>query len=157
MNKQAARAIAEAIHSSLFDYHGYRTVSRERAADQQCAGRTHYFSDATRAYFRSRVLRLRTECDGLILGAIESTAGDMQNTFRVYRPVFIAIDGFVLDRPNLEDAARNAAGAEKQYAAILATLDSDSVGRAILERAESNARRTLERIKAARRAMRAKA
>lgn len=156
MKHETAKAIASAAGFDLYQYDGSRTCSREAIAERLTAGRTHYFDEGTRRYFGSRVLRLRTHCAGLILGAVESSKGDFEGSFRVYRPVFIAIDGTVIAKPNIEDSARNAAGAEKQYSAILATLTDESVAADILQRAERNARRTLDAIKTARRAMRAK-
>ena len=144
--KNAARAAG----LDLFRYDGSRVHSLDVTAENLTAGRTHYFSNGTRRFHGSRVCKLSELSEGLVLGFIERVSLDFEHTRKGYRPGFVAVDGYVFDRPNMEDSFSTKRAAEREFWRLANLHDSAEIFGAILARQSSEALRSLQNVEAAR-------
>ena len=147
-NTPATKALCDAIHGAglytrFSSDHGRDAVT---CAERNLEGRTHYVSDSTRRFHKSRISKAVAFSDGLIFGIVESCAADYENTRRVHRPVFFDLDGHIIARPDLEHSARSGTTAVKQFWAMADVIDPIAVTRAMLERRAKAARRDLETL-----------
>lgn len=146
--KVTLRDICKAAGLEPFEYDGYRTTTREVVAEREMAGRTHYFEPDTRRYFGCRVLELHAY-DAVVFAVIESTKGDPEGRTRKFRPVVFGVDGYVIERPTLENSYLSAAAARKALSAFCANLDTRAELRAAIERKAIAARQDLSRLDSA--------
>lgn len=114
-----------------FEPHRGRTA--KLSAQNNLAGRTHYFEDATLKCFGGRVLHCDVTPDGLMLTCIESL--QLEGDARLYRPVFFDLWGNTHCRPNLEACYTTPRAAQQAYRDALTTLDPvDITRRALVQR-----------------------
>ena len=140
--KTALQTIALAAGFTPFTREAQGSLNAEAA--RQTAGRTHYFDLATMRFHKSRVVKL-INLHGIILGAVESVACNYENTAREFRPVFVAIDGYVFERPKLGEGYKTKLAAEKALWRIAETLDERAeLGRAIERRRAELARESAQ-------------
>lgn len=133
-----------------YNYDGSRVLSLDRVAENLTTGRTHYFDSGTRRYFKSRVVMLREQCCGLVLGFIESVSLDPEHTRRGFRPGFIDADGHVFDRPDLDKSFSTKRAAEKEFWRMANSHDAAEILADMLRRRESKANNALRNIAEAR-------
>lgn len=129
-----------------FCYDGSYLRSREHSAEQELAGRTHYFDANTRGFFGSRVLLLRA-FDGVVLGAVKSVKAGFEGGGRVFRPVFFAVDGeVILDRPRISDSYKTAEAAKREFWRLAGTLDTAAELRSAIQRSAAKHGRARARL-----------
>lgn len=146
---EAARAIARALHVSLFDRCGY---DPKAIAQRNLSGKTHYVDDDTLRFFHSRINYARVSHDGLIFALVESVARDFENTSRGFRFVVFDLFGTVINDRDSADATHSKS--DKAHDALNQWLSGfDALAHyktAMLERAERMKREASDMAKVAR-------
>ena len=149
MTNPTIRAAIEAAGFTPYEYDGsLYGCNRTQKAAALLEGRTHYFDPATTRFHKARVVKLAALCDGAILDAIETYAANYENTRRVYRPVFFALDGFVQDCPTLDESYKTRAAAERAFWAHVETLNPAQELAAAIARRRKELQRELEQLDA---------
>lgn len=108
----------------LYRDHGSRAKFN---AQRNLIGRTHYVDDDTLRFHKSKIIRARAHCDGLLFSIVTSDAVDYQNTKRGFRFVIFDLFGTVLARTPLDDAFRRSEQASKAMYHELDTIDAVAV------------------------------
>ncbi len=118
-------------------------------AQRNLMGRTHYVDDDTLRWHKSRVLTARPVDDGLLFAITTSDALDMNNTRRGFRFVIFDVFGHVVQRPDLEHAAKRHEQAIKWMWDALNNLDAKAITLAAIEQAEKYHAREMEELRQA--------
>jgi hypothetical protein len=103
-------------------------------AQENLKGRTHYVSDDTLRYHKSRILQTRIAFDGLIFGLVESIPAPRPNAMlgRGMRYVIFDLLGNVIHRPDIAQY-RNSAQAAKAMDEIIDGLTTTDIELLTLE------------------------
>ncbi len=104
--------------------YSYRSCDAKHNAQQNLQGRTHYVSDDSLRYHKSRVLQSGHTDNGLLFYIIESYAVDIHNTRRLQRPVVFDLFGTVVLHCDLEDGYKNKRQATKALWDTLNSIDA---------------------------------
>ena len=110
--------------------------------------RTHYVSDDTLRYHKSRILQTRIAFGGLIFGLVESVAKNMSGSARGFRYAIIDIFGTVIHRPNLADTYKSSAKAAKAMDEIIDGLAVEELTLAAIDNYERQHARTVQALRA---------
>ena len=112
-------------------------------AQRNLDGRTHYVSDDTLRYHKSRVLRSHVVSDGFIFTIVESYAVDYPvnhgNGKRAFRGVAFDVFGNTLYRPDLDAGFTSAEKASEAMRVALESVDAVAVTLAAVYMAEKHA------------------
>lgn len=116
-------------------------------AQNNLSGRTHYVDDSTLRFHKSRILKAKATCDGLLFYIIESCTADMNNTRRIFRHVIFDITGNLVSRPDLEHGFKTRAAAEKSMWEAMDFIDNKAVSLAAIDRAQKYAVEEFDRMR----------
>ena len=128
------KELSLALHAAGFTLYSQQSYCAKSDAQKNLSSKTHYADDSTLRFFHGRILSCQSLNDGLVLGIVESVAGNCENSFRVYRPCFFDIDGKVISRPSLSDAFKTGKQARAEFWRIANSLDALAVTREALTR-----------------------
>ena len=114
----------------------YRNESSDpkRNAQRNLMGRTHYVDDDTLRFHKSRVISARHTDNGLLFAIVTSDALDMNGSKRGFRFAIFDVFGTMVQRPDLEHAARTSEQATKWMWAALNNLDAIKITREAIVR-----------------------
>jgi hypothetical protein len=136
MTPDTARSIAHALDVNL--YRDPQRSSAKFSAQSELDGRTHYVSDNTLRFHKSRILGASPQFNGLFFRITESCAVDFHNTRRGFRCVLFDLTGEVVYHPKLDAMARSAEDARRAFWVLFDTFDPQAYYRQKL--AEKGAR-----------------
>ena len=81
-------------------YQAYHCGNSAEHCNQQLDRRSYYYTESNRRFFSSRILEVRTFCNGLLLGTVESVKPPHGS--RVYRSVIFDLLGQIVHRTDTE-------------------------------------------------------
>jgi len=140
--------IVQRLRNAGFSTFSEKSYNPKRNAQLNLSGLTHYCDDGTLRFFHGRIMECSILGQGTILGLVESSAGDSDNTFRVYRSTFFDLSGTVIFRQTLENGYRTAKAARAEFWRIANSMDALEVTRAMVDREVKNLERKTENYRA---------
>ena len=133
------------MRNSLFSD---RYDNPKRNAQDNLEGITHYVTDSSLRFHKSRILYGRPQCGGLIYALVTSDSADYQNTKREFRYVLFDLNGTVIDRPELGEGFTSKDKAKTAMFAALDKLDAKAITNAAIDRAQKIAAEEFDELRA---------